>query len=248
MSQDQEQAARGTPELSVVIPIYNERRNIGPLLEEVKVALEGESYEVIVVDDGSTDGSASELAGLKESFSVLRIISLGRRSGQSAALVAGFDAARGTVLVTMDGDGQNDPGDIPSLLRILREKPDCAGVVGYRKNRVDSNWKRFQSRVANGVRDIITGDSVRDTGCSLKAMRAHHVSRLPRFDGMHRFLPTLLRALRFEVAEVPVSHRPRRYGRSKYGMWGRVFWAVRDAFGVRWLVRRALPKVDAKEN
>jgi glycosyltransferase involved in cell wall biosynthesis len=224
----------------VVLPVYNERENLAPLIEEIGAALRGVSHEIVAVDDGSADGSLQELERLSASHATLRVVALEANAGQSAAFTAGFDAARGDVVVTMDADGQNDPADVPALLDELARSPELTAVVGYRVRRADSTWKLVQSRVANTVRNWITGDRVRDTGCSLKAMRRSAAVRLPRFDGMHRFLPTLLRAQGGTVAERPVSHRPRRHGRTKYGMWNRAGRGLRDAFGVRWYRRRAL--------
>lgn len=226
--------------VSVVLPVYNERDSLAPLLEEIALALRATPHEIVAVDDGSTDGSLAELKQLARRHPALRIVVLERHAGQSAVFVAGFDAAHGDVIVTMDADGQNDPADLPTLLGALRAKPDIAAAVGYRVDRVDPGWKRLQSRIANAARNRITGDLVRDTGCSLKAMRRGAIERLPRFNGMHRFLPTLIRISGATVHELPVSHRPRRYGKSKYGMWNRVFRAAWDALGVRWMRRRAL--------
>jgi glycosyltransferase involved in cell wall biosynthesis len=151
-----------------------------------------------------------------------------------------MEKARGDPIVLMDADGQNDPADVPALLDILRQEPDCAGVVGYRQDRADSTWRLLQSRVANSVRNWLTGDRVRDTGCSLKVFRSAAVQELVRFDGMHRFFPTLIRQSGGRVIEAPVSHRPRLTGESKYGMWNRGLVALRDALGVRWLRIRRL--------
>jgi len=226
--------------VSVVLPIYNEQSNLAPLIEEISAALRGISHEIVAVDDGSTDGSAVELGGLHGRYGSLRVVRFVRRSGQSAAIAAGIDAARGETIVTLDADGQNDPADIPALLEALAADPKLTAVVGYRVRRADSAWRRVQSRVANTVRNWITRDGMRDTACSLKAMRRAAVVRLPRFDGMHRFLPALLEAQGARLVERPVRHRPRRSGRSKYGMWDRAFRGLVDAFGVRWISRRAL--------
>src|SRR3989449_1806232 len=161
------------------------------------------------------------------------------RAGQTAAFAAGFRAARGCVAVTLDADLENDPADIPALLSEL-ERSDAAAVVGYRVDRRDSGWKRLQSRIANGVRNRLNRETIRDTGCSLKAFRADAARELPLFNGMHRFLPTLIKMQGGRVSEVPVRHRPRRFGRTKYGMWNRVFRSLADAFAVRWMQRRAL--------
>ena len=224
--------------VSVVLPVYNERANLAPLVAELTQALGARRQEVLAVDDGSSDGSLEELTRLRETYPTLRVVVLESHAGQSAAFAAGFDAARGDIIVTMDADGQNDPADVPGLLDQLVD--GCAAVVGYRTRRSDSWWKRFQSVVANGARNWLTGDHVRDTGCSLKVMRRSAVLQLPRFDGMHRFFPTLIRLGGGVVIEAAVSHRPRRSGTSKYGMLDRVFVSLRDAIGVRWLLRRPL--------
>jgi len=226
--------------LSVVLPIFNERDNLAPLLDELGAALGNRRYEIIAVDDGSTDRSLDELSRLRRAWPALRVIALRHRSGQSAALAAGWAAARGDLVVMLDADGQNDPADIPALLDRLEADPGLAAAAGYRVRRRDSGWKQAQSRIANAVRNWITRDRVRDTGCSLKAARREVLNALPRFDGMHRFLPTLIRLQGGRVAEVPVSHRPRRSGRSKYTARNRALVALRDACGVRWLRRRAL--------
>lgn len=225
---------------SVVLPVFNERDNLAPLLDELAIALGSRRYEIIAVDDGSTDGSLDELSRLRRERPALRVMALHRRSGQSAALAAGWAAARGDVVVMLDADGQNDPADIPALLDRLQADPGLAAAAGYRVRRRDSRWKRAQSRIANAVRNWITRDRVRDTGCALKAARRDVLGLLPRFDGMHRFLPTLIRLQGGVVVEVPVSHRPRRSGRSKYTARNRAMVALRDALGVRWLRRRAL--------
>jgi dolichol-phosphate mannosyltransferase len=226
--------------VSLVLPVYNERDNLAPLLGEIEARLQGVEHEVVAVDDGSTDSSLEELRRLRAEHAALRVLALERHTGQSASLAAGFDAALGEIVTTMDADGQNDPADVPALIRVLEQNTSCAAVVGYRANRADSGWKRLQSSIANSVRNLITGDSIRDTGCSLKAIRREALTGLPRFNGMHRFLSTLIRLQGGTVIEAPVSHRPRLGGRSKYGMWNRALRALRDAIGVRWLGRRAL--------
>ena len=226
--------------VTLVLPIFNEQPNLAPLLEEITVALGGSSYEIVAVDDGSTDGSLAELRRLRKSCPTLRILSLGRREGQSAATAAGVAAARGSVVVTLDADGQNDPADIPGLLDALEREPAVAAVAGYRSVRADSVWKRVQSRIANTVRNWITRDGMRDTGCSLKAVRTPMLQGLPRFDGMHRFLPALIQGAGGTVIEMPVRHRARAAGVSKYGMRDRAWRGLVDALGVRWYRRRAL--------
>jgi glycosyltransferase involved in cell wall biosynthesis len=233
--------------ISVVFPVYNERDNLAPLLAEVEATLNSMKMEVIAVDDCSTDGSLEELLRLREEHKSLRVVSLERHAGQSAAFAAGMELARGDPVILMDADGQNDPADVPALLDILNNDPDCAAVAGYRVNRADSSWKRIQSRVANSVRNWLTGDRVRDTGCSLKVVRRSAIHGLVSFDGMHRFFPTLIRQAGGKVVEAPVSHRPRLSGKSKYGMWNRGMVALRDALGVRWLRRRALEYTSREE-
>jgi dolichol-phosphate mannosyltransferase len=227
------------PELSLVIPAYNERENFAPLLSEIAGALEGRRYEVVVVDDGSTDGSVETLTGLQQEYPPLRVVAFEANAGQTAAFAAGFRAARGAVVITLDADLQNDPADIPRLLDAMEQSGSTA-VAGYRVARRDTPWKRLQSIIANGVRNRLNGEAIRDTGCSLKAFRADAVRALPLFGGMHRFLPTLIKMQGGTVTEVPVRHRPRLYGATKYGMWNRVWRSLVDALAVRWMQRRAL--------
>src|SRR6267378_3117272 len=234
-------------ELSLVIPVYNERENLPVLVEEIDRALAGRvgvgigdgRYEIVAVDDGSTDGSLDVLKALKREHPEIHIVAFVANAGQTAAFAAGFGAARGRVIVTLDADLQNDPADIPVLLAEL-ERSGAAAVAGCRVERQDSGWKRLQSRIANGVRNRLNRETIRDTGCSLKAFRAEALQALPLFNGMHRFLPTLVRMRGGRVTEVPVHHRPRRFGKTKYGMWNRVFRALVDALAVRWMQRRAL--------
>ena len=230
-------------ELSLVVPVYNERDNLPILVEEIGRALAGRGeegrYEIVAVDDGSTDGSLGVLKALKREHPEIHIVAFAANAGQTAAFAAGFGAARGRVIVTLDADLQNDPADIPVLLAEL-ERSGAAAVAGCRVDRQDSGWKRLQSRIANGVRNRLNRETIRDTGCSLKAFRAEALRALPLFNGMHRFLPTLVRMRGGGVTEVPVHHRPRRFGKTKYGMWNRVFRALVDALAVRWMQRRAL--------
>ena len=234
-------------ELSLVIPAYNERDNLAPLLMEIGVALAGHAYEVIVVDDGSSDGTLAALKSLRPHHPQLHIIAFERNAGQTAAFAAGFRAARAPVVVTMDADLQNDPADIPRLLETMNSTGATA-VAGYRASRRDTAWKRLQSRIANGVRNRLNGEVIRDTGCSLKAFRTEAVQSLPLFAGMHRFLPTLIKMQGGTVSEVPVGHRPRRHGATKYGMWNRVWRSLVDAFAVRWMQSRALRYHVREEN
>jgi glycosyltransferase involved in cell wall biosynthesis len=225
--------------LSVVIPAYNEAPNVEPCYRELLSVLEplGRPFEVIVVDDGSTDETFAVLARIADADPRLRVLRFKRNAGQTAALVAGFRVARGDVVVTMDADLQNDPRDIPALLAAL---PGCDAVCGWRVDRQDPWSKRIASRVANAVRRWLTGDGVHDTGCMLKAFRPPAIARLPPFRNMHRFLPALLQQEGFRVVEVPVRHRPRRAGQSKYGNWGRLWAGLADLWAVRWMARRRL--------
>ena len=224
---------------SVVIPFYNEEPNLRPLCRRLIPACEavGSPFEVVLVDDGSTDGGGSIALGLASGDSRIRVVALESRSGQSAALDAGFRAARHPIVVTMDADLQNDPEDIPLLLAKLAEADVACGV---RTARHDNLVRRISSRIANRVRDRITGDHVTDTGCSLKAYRAEYLRRLKLYTGMHRFLPTLLRFEGARVIEVPVRHHPRVAGKSKYGIGNRALVGLRDCFAVRWMRDRRL--------
>lgn len=229
----------GTVSVSVVLPIHNECRNLAPLVAEIAEALSDRTYEIVAVDDGSDDGSLPEVCRLQAGYPALTIVPLRRRSGQSAAIIAGCEQARGPIIATLDADGQNDPADLRAMFRAIETHPGAA-VVGYRTHRAVGWSKRVQSAVANTVRNVVTGDRVRDTGCSLRLVPRAVMLRLPRFHGMHRFLPTLLRRSGIAVYEVPVSERPRRYGRSHYGIWNRMVRGWWDAWGVRWLLARRL--------
>jgi glycosyltransferase involved in cell wall biosynthesis len=228
-----------SPALTVVIPAYNERSNVEPCYRELVGVLEalGQSFEILFVDDGSTDGTSGALGGLASADPRVRILRFRRNAGQTAALHAGFRAARGAVIVTMDADLQNDPHDIPKLLAALAGHD---AVCGWRVDRQDPWTKRVASRVANRVRDQFTRDGVHDTGCTLKAFRREAVESLHLYRGMHRFLPALLQMEGRRVAEVPVAHRPRRAGVSKYSNWGRMWAGLADLYAVRWMARRRL--------
>lgn len=229
------------PELSVVIPLFNERENVPALQEELQQALSGMNCEILFVDDGSTDGTASAIRMLPG----VRVLQFPQNAGQSAAMLAGILAARSPRIVLMDGDLQNDPRDIPRLLEALEAGADL--VCGYRHRRQDSLVKRLTSRVANAVRSRFIGDGIRDTGCTLKAMRAECRAALVPFHGMHRFIPALIKNAGFRVVEIPVNHRPRRHGVSKYGLGNRAVRATADMFGVRWLQSRAIDPGRARE-
>ena len=226
--------ATNSPAFSVVVPLYNEEANLPILQEELRVALKGRDYEIIFVDDGSVDRTAERI----ETAPNIHLIRFEKNSGQSAAIYAGLTAARGGTLVIIDGDLQNDPADIPKLLAEIARGADL--VCGYRVKRRDTLVKRATSRIANAVRSRYTKDGVRDTGCTLKAMRRECASTLLPFKGMHRFIPALVKAAGYRLVEVPVNHRPRRFGQSKYGLGNRVLRATIDMLGVRWLLSRRL--------
>jgi dolichol-phosphate mannosyltransferase len=223
-----------SPALSVVVPLYNEEANVLILQEELRAALKGLDYEIIFVDDGSVDRTAERI----ETAPNVRLIRFEKNSGQSAAIYAGLTTARGAILVIIDGDLQNDPADIPKLLAEIARGADL--VCGYRVKRRDTLVKRATSRIANAVRSRYTKDGVRDTGCTLKAMRRECVSTLLPFKGMHRFIPALVKTAGYRLVEVPVNHRARRFGQSKYGLGNRALRATIDMFGVRWLLSRRL--------
>lgn len=233
--------------LSVLLPVHNERENLAPLIDEIERALSTVPHEIVAVDDASSDGSLDELQRLARHQAGIHVVPLARRSGQSAAVAAGLEAASGDIVATMDADGQNDPADLAAFLEALTRDADLSAVVGYRVRRSDGLWRRFQSRVANTARNLITGDRIRDTGCGLKVFRRSALERVPRFDGMHRFLPTLLRYQGGRVIELPAIDRPRRYGESKYRMWDRLWRGLRDAMGVRWLGRRRVQYARRRE-
>jgi glycosyltransferase involved in cell wall biosynthesis len=227
------------PAVSVVIPVRDERENLRPLWEELRVALQklDRGFEAIFVDDGSGDGSAEALDRLAREDPRIRVFHLEEPSGQSAALETGFRASRGDFVVTIDADLQNDPVDIPLLL-------DRMGALdllaGYRLDRRDSVLRRISSRLANRIRDRVTGDAIRDAGCTLKVFRRRCLERILLYDGMHRFLPTLLRLEGYRVGEAPVRHRPRVWGSSKYNVRGRLFRTFVDLLAVRWMIKRRL--------
>ena len=224
---------------SVVVPVYNERDNLEPLLAAVTPVMErlGRRFEVVLVDDGSTDGSSDLLDRLAAADPRVRVLHFVRNCGQSAAFDAGFRHAAGAVVITLDADLQSDPADIPALLPHLEE---VDADVGIRQQRRDTAWKRFSSWFANGVRNRLTREDIQDTGCPLKAFRAEAIKSVRNWRGSHRFYPTLLRMQGYAVRQVPVSHHARTKGDSKYGTWDRALSGLRDALGVRWLQDRHL--------
>jgi len=228
------------PQVSVVVPLYNEEDNVPELQRQLTEAMREFTHELIFVDDGSSDATAARVTMAPG----VRLLRFAKNSGQSAAMYAGIMAARGEVIAMLDGDLQNDPADIPVLVRKLDEGFDF--VCGYRQKRKDTAFKRVQSRIANAVRSRFIGDGVRDTGCSLKALRRECRDALLPFNGMHRFIPALIRHAGHRITEVPVNHRPRIHGVSKYTFWSRALRATKDMFGVSWLLSRRV-KIDFKE-
>ena len=229
------------PQLAVVVPVYNEAGNIAPLIAEISRSLDGRyDYEIVYVDDASSDSTAAELVEAGESNLAVRVITHRRRSGQSAAIWTGVKAARAPIIATLDGDGQNDPADIPELL----DRFDKAGdktlllVAGHRARRRDTWAKRISSRIANGVRARLLGDDTPDTGCGLKVFTRTAFLDMPRFDHMHRFLPALMLRRGGAVISIAVNHRARERGTSNYGVLDRLGVGLVDLFGVMWLLRR----------
>lgn len=232
-------------ELSVVVPVHNEKGNAANLVREIATALEGRAFEIIFVNDASTDETVDELVEARQSVPQLRILSHRQNSGQSRAIRTGVQAARAPVIGTLDGDGQNDPADLPKLYRQLTRSDaptDLAMVMGRRASRKDTAWKRFGSRFANNIRQKFLKDGCDDSGCGIKVVKRDVFLKLPYFDHMHRYMPALIRAEGFVAEFVDVNHRGRIHGVSKYTNFGRLWAALSDLRGVIWLMkRRRLP-------
>ncbi len=233
--------------ISIVLPVFNEEENIEPLTERIAETLSAlrNPREVVFIDDGSTDRSVARMTAMRDKFPELaiRIVQLDGNYGLSTAMTAGFEAAKGEVVVTLDADLQNDPADIPKLLEKL---PEYDAALGWRVNRRDPFLKRISSKIANFFRKKALDDPIHDTGCSLKAYKAAYVKRIKMFKGMHRFLGVLLAMEGARITEVPVSHHPRKYGKSKYGFWNRLVSPFLDLLAVRWMKKRAI-RYRAKE-
>lgn len=229
------------PYISIIVPVKDEYDNIEPLVREIVSAFDptGWNYEIIYVDDGSTDNSFDKIQSLQKEFPQLRGIQLDRNYGQSTAFLAGVNSARGELIATLDGDLQNDPADLPGMVELL-QKNSLDMVTGIRRRRNDSLYRRIQSLIANFIRNKITGDDIIDSACTVRVYRKSCFANITKFNGMHRFMPTLFRIAGYRVEQVPVNHRPRKFGRAKYGMLNRVFKATFDLFGVRWLQKNAL--------
>jgi dolichol-phosphate mannosyltransferase len=236
------------PTVSVVVPVRNEAGNIAPLVAEIEAALTGRSFEIVYVNDGSSDATAADLLALAAERPYLRQIRHVTSCGQSAAIRTGVQNARGAIVATLDGDGQNDPAFIPILVSALEGGGPRLGLVaGQRVGRKASAFKRMQSRIANRVRAAVLKDGTRDTGCGLKAFRRDLFLALPYFDGLHRFLPALVRREGFEIGYVDVVDRPRQHGVSNYGFWDRLWIGILDLAGVWWLIRRRKRVPQAEE-
>ena len=238
--------------VSAVVPVKDEAGNVAPLAREIAAALQSLApmdggHEIIFVDDGSSDATAAELKALKREIAELRVLSHARNLGQSRGIRSGVEAARGGIIVTLDGDGQNDPADIPKLIAALKADSGLAMVSGVRVKRQDSASRRLASKVGNGFRNWLLHDGASDTGCGLKAFRREAYLRLPYFDHQHRFLIALMRREGYGVGFVPVGHRPRGAGRSKYTNFGRLMVSISDLLGVRWLIRRHKGPAGTKE-
>ena len=228
-----------TPYLSVVIPVYNEEENLSTLTTELVEVLQilNKTWEIIFVDDGSKDRSYQMLRGLKERYPQIRVIKFKRNCGQTAAFDAGFRSAQGKIIITMDSDLQNDPHDIPQLLNKIN---DYDAVCGWRYKRNDNFIRRISSRIANAVRNKLSGETIVDVGCSLKAFRSEYLKKLKLYKGMHRFFPTLIKMEGGKVAEVKVNHRPRKYGTPKYNIRNRMVRSFIDLLAVCWMKERRL--------
>ena len=229
--------------VSIVVPVRNEAENIVPVVSEITAALDGRwSYEIIYVNDGSTDATAERLASIMKGRPNLRQISHSVSAGQSAAVRSGVRAARGAIVATLDGDGQNNPAFLPALVSAIEQGGERAGLAaGQRVGRKDTGFKKIQSRIANAVRNSILHDGTRDTGCGLKAFRRDVFLALPYFDGLHRFLPALVRREGYDIVYVDVIDRPRHSGVSNYGFFDRLWVGIMDLAGVWWLIRRKKP-------
>lgn len=229
-----ESASTETPQLTIVVPVMNEEENVFPMFEEI-AAVSAEwpwSWELIFVDDGSTDATWATIMKARDQDPRVRGLRFKFNCGQTSAVTAGIRHARAPICVTLDGDCQNDPNDIKKLVEGL---DDADIVMGWRKERKDTSWRRFQSRFANGFRNLMTGETVHDIGCGIKAFDRNKMLSVPLFEGMHRFMPTLFRYKGYRVAEMEVNHRDRTRGVTKYGMLNRAFRALRDLFAVKWM-------------
>jgi dolichol-phosphate mannosyltransferase len=249
MSADLSSSDAAAVDVSIVVPVRNEAGNVAPLIAEIAAALDGRwPYEIIYVNDGSTDATPAVLAEIMKQRGNLRRIDHAVSSGQSAAVRTGVRAARGAIVATLDGDGQNNPEFLPDLIAAIQNGDRRIGLAaGQRVGRKATGFKKLQSRIANGVRNAILHDGTRDTGCGLKAFRRDVFLNMPYFDGLHRFLPALMRREGYDIAYVDVIDRPRHSGVSNYGFFDRLWIGIMDLIGVWWLIRRKKPTPVATE-
>ena len=231
-----------SPEISIVVPCQNERDNLRPLVEAIRAALPGRAFEIVLVDDASTDGSWDVLKTLD-----VRALRFAYNCGQSAALWAGMKAARGKIIVTLDADMQNPPAEIPRFLEALRQADCVCGNRVAARAAGDSWLRRASSKIANDVRNRLSGETITDAGCCYRAFRRECIAEIKFFKGAHRFLPTLIRMEGFTVTEIPISHSPRHAGKSHYGIWNRVFKSFADLLAVRWMKKRVIRYTIAEE-
>lgn len=238
------------PDISVVVPIHNESGNLSPLIEGIAKNLQNFCYEIIYVNDGSTDNSRKELQQLLTKFSSLRVFHHDLACGQSRAIVTGVRQAKAPLIITLDGDGQNDPADIPRLISAFLQSnnPALAMIIGHRTKRKDTSWRRFSSKFALWIRATILNDNIPDTGCGIKIFQRQVFLNLPAFTHMHRYLPVLFRNEGYMVSSLPVNHLDRTYGTSNYGTLDRLFAGILDVLGVLWLTRRThVPKIEIED-
>jgi dolichol-phosphate mannosyltransferase len=238
------------PDISVVVPIHNESGNLKPLIEGIANNLQNCCYEIIYVNDGSTDNSRNELQQLLTKFPSLRVFHHDHACGQSRAIITGIRQAKAPLIITLDGDGQNDPADIPNLISAFSQSndPALAMIIGHRKNRKDTSWRRFSSKFALWVRATVLNDNIPDTGCGIKIFKRCAFLNLPTFTHMHRYLPVLFRNEGYSVSSLAVNHLDRTHGISNYGTLDRLFAGIYDVLGVLWLTRRThLPKIEVED-
>jgi len=227
-------------QLSIVVPVYNEEENVKPLTEEVVDVLGKTeiSYEIVFADDGSKDSTLDEIKKMREKFGdKVRFVSFDKNKGQTAAFIAGFRNSNGKYIATLDGDMQNDPNDLPALFKEI-EKGDFDMVNGIRAKRKDNFIRKISSKIGNGFRNWLTNESVSDVGCSIRIFKAECVKEIPVLNGLHRFFPTMVRMQGYSITEIPVNHRERELGTSKYGVLNRAFVGFADTFAVRWMLKR----------
>ena len=240
-------AAPERPRISVVVPVKNEEGNVAPLIAEIAAALDGQNFEILYVNDGSSDETPTILTNLRGTYPMLRVLHHAESRGQSAAIRSGVLAARGELIATLDGDGQNNPGFLPAMIALLDRDEKVGMAQGQRVGRTDTGFKRMQSKIANAVRGSLLNDGTRDSGCGLKVFRHAIYLRLPFFDALHRFTPALIKREGYAIAHLDVVDRPRGSGVSNYRSWARAKVALGDLIGVWWLIKRRKPDTEVRE-